>query len=150
MAHLAAGPVPCGNDAMRTQPPDIVMINRLHDAVALPAGILRMADAARGIILNSERSMPLHPGHIMAGGLFRAIHVHMTGEAILSRSVRSLAYGQDIAALQQGNRYQGLIHQAFMAIRALVRQGFGVYENVPGGRILHRRRLHRVLFFELR
>ena len=40
VTHHAAGPVPGRLDAMRTQPPQVVVRDGLHHAVALPAGVL--------------------------------------------------------------------------------------------------------------
>ena len=121
VAYHAAGPVPGRLDAVRTLPPQVVVGDRLHHAVTLPAGILRMADTARRIGLYAELAMPLHPGQIMAGRFNIPIHINVAGLAILSGGMGFIADLHNVIALQFWHRGKILIKYGSVAFLTLVR-----------------------------
>lgn len=99
MADHAAGSIPSGHGTMRMEPPQVVVGNRLHGAMALRAGFLGVADTACGIVLHAELAMPPQPCLAMAGRCLIWIHVDiMAGLAILSRSMRGITYIHNILA----------------------------------------------------
>ncbi|MBT8045950.1 MAG: hypothetical protein KJN67_02175 [Pontiella sp.] len=101
---LAAGAIPCGDGTVRLPPEEIIVRGRLHDTVAFRAGVLRVANAARGIELHAELAMALHPSVVVISRFLIAIHVDVARQAILSRHVRFVAYLYDFIARKPGHR----------------------------------------------
>jgi len=66
VANHARIAIPRGHYAMCAGSEQIVVRNRLHHIMAVLTGILRMANAARGILHHAELSVALLPGHVMA------------------------------------------------------------------------------------
>jgi len=103
--------------------------------MAVGATVLRMAYAAGRIVLAEIGPMPLHPSHIMTEWWNSRIHVDMARAAILSRPVRPITDGDDVATLQTGNDLKILVQQGPMTLRAFTFERFGVNENMTGGRL---------------
>ena len=75
---------------MGSQTKHIIVILRLHDAVALPAGIFRMTNVTGSIILNTKQPVPFHPKVIVIRRLLMASHINMALQAVLPGLVRSI------------------------------------------------------------
>jgi hypothetical protein len=102
------------------------MGDRLHHAVALPAGIFRVANAAGGIGLYVQLAMSPHPGQIMAGRFNIPIHINVAGLAILSGGMGFIADLHNVIALQFWYRGKVLIKHGLMAFPA------GILEAASG------------------
>ena len=132
MTDQAALAVPGGLDAVGLQTPEVVVRCRHRDLVALAAGLFAVAHAAGVIRLGAHLAMPPRPVLSVTWRRRPPVHLLMAGAATHLPTVSLIANPDFFLARKFRDQGQLLVHQQAVAVRAAVRQGFGVTEQSAG------------------